>query len=235
MFERDDLAVAVSGDTVAWFWACLRDPFQLVGQVASGLPARVGVLREAFPNDPVECRRHSRLRRRDRRWVSLEDRRNQAGVTVSCEGLRARGHLVDDGAERKDVRSRIGVLSFQLFGRHVLPRAENRSFRGQWLLLQCRTRLRSSSVTTGGPRLEFGQTKVEELHARPGDHDVARLQIAMHDAAAMGLAQRFGDLDRVAQDFFGRSGRSFARRCASRSASDSPSRYSMTRKSMPLC
>jgi hypothetical protein len=88
-------------------------------------------------------------------------------------------HLVHDRTECTDVRPRVGVLAFQLFGCHVLEFAENRAFRsegcgavlgghlGQWGYF--------SSVA-----FEFRQPEVQQL--RPGfrDHDVAGLQVSMH-------------------------------------------------------
>ena len=44
-----------------------------------------------------------------------------------------RGHLVDDRAEGEDVTSRVGLVTGELFGRHVRKRAEHRARGGQWL------------------------------------------------------------------------------------------------------
>ena len=46
-----------------------------------------------------------------------------------------RRHLVDDAAEREDVGARVGLLALELFRRHVLERAQDRSRLGQVLLL----------------------------------------------------------------------------------------------------
>ena len=43
------------------------------------------------------------------------------------------------------------------------------------------------------------QAEVEQLRARSGEHDVAGLQIAMHDAGAMRRVERLGDLNRDGQ------------------------------------
>ena len=67
----------------------------------------------------------------------------------------------------------------------------------------CRVRVAaSSSEAPGGSRLgELGQSEIEELDAALGvDHDVAGLEIAVHDAGGVRLGQRAGDLDGVAQD-----------------------------------
>jgi hypothetical protein len=46
----------------------------------------------------------------------------------------------------------------------------------------------------------FRETEVEQFGARLRQHDVARFQIAMHDAGAMGRRQRAGDLDPLIPD-----------------------------------
>ena len=38
-------------------------------------------------------------------------------------------HLVEDRAEREDVGPRVGLLSFELLGRHVLQGSEDRALR----------------------------------------------------------------------------------------------------------
>ena len=43
------------------------------------------------------------------------------------------------------------------------------------------------------------QAEIEQDDARPGQHDVPGLQIAVEHAAAMRLGERIGDLDPVAQ------------------------------------
>ena len=44
----------------------------------------------------------------------------------------------------------------------------------------------------------LGQTEIEQLHARLGDHDVAGLQIAMDDPRFVRAVERLGDLDAIA-------------------------------------
>ena len=45
----------------------------------------------------------------------------------------------------------------------------------------------------------LGQTEVEDLHARGGQHDVRGLQVPMHDALAVRAIERVGDLGAVSQ------------------------------------
>jgi hypothetical protein len=46
---------------------------------------------------------------------------------------------------------------------------------------------------------QLGQAKVEQLHAVARQHDVAGLQIPVHDAVPMGVVQGIGDSDGGAQ------------------------------------
>src|SRR5262249_2399158 len=51
-------------------------------------------------------------------------------------------------------------------------------------------------------RAWFCQSEIEQLHARPREHDVRRLEIPVHDAVTMGVIERICDLDRIAQHLF---------------------------------
>jgi hypothetical protein len=90
----------------------------------------------------------------------------------------------------------VGLLSRKLLGRHICRRAEDRM----------------------GGRLRFitqllCQAEVEHLHSRLGDHDVARLQVAMNDALVVRAAKSAGDLEAVLQDLLGRK-RALAQTCS---------------------
>src|SRR5262245_7788343 len=82
------------------------------------------------------------------------------------------------------------------------------------------------SATTANARL--GQTKVEQLCATLRQHDVAGFEIPMDDAGPVSFIERRRDLHCVAERLIDRQ-RPFAR-CV---ASVSPSRNSITRKSIP--
>ena len=124
-------------------------------------------------------------------------RSRMAPMTLACVFPRmpcGREHLVEHAAERKDVGARVGVLSFDLLGRHVLHRAEDR-------LLHRHRRLDGGCDRQAGRghdcRRHLRQAEVEQLRARFRQHDVARLQIAVDDAGAVRLVERIGDLDRA--------------------------------------
>ena len=89
-------------------------------------------------------------------------------------------------------------------------------------------RRRPAPATTGAPIL--ASPKSSSFAPAFVEHDVAGLQIAMDDARAMRLVERVGDLDRDLERLVERQ-----RPFASRSASVSPSRYSITRNAVPSC
>ena len=176
----------------------LGDPLQLVGHVARALPAVLGILRQARPHDPVERGRRHRLDARDRRRLLLHDRRDERGLARAGERLAPGDHLVEHGAERENVRARVGLLALELFRRHVLEGPEDRSglreVRGAG---DGRQRRQARLLRHGGHRL--GESEVEQLHARLREHHVAGLQVPVHDPLPVRLVERVGDLDPEAQ------------------------------------
>ena len=52
--------------------------------------------------------------------------RDHTGLALACERLLARGHFVDNRAKGEDIRPGIRLFAFQLLGRHVVKRSENR-------------------------------------------------------------------------------------------------------------
>jgi hypothetical protein len=65
----------------------------------------------------------------------------------------------------------------------------------------------------------FRQTEVEHLHVAPGNHDVARLDVAMNHAFVVRGVERFGNLNADGRDVGGRKRRT-ARVRAQRLAGD---------------
>ena len=104
---------------------------------------------------------------------------------------------MQERAEREKVGPRVRLASFELFGRHILQRAEDGPFLGD---------LRPGGErghSGGGIRRRLGtdrlgQPEVHQLHAGRGEHDVRRLEIAMHDPLPVRLVERVGDLDAAA-------------------------------------
>jgi len=109
------------------------------------------------------------------------------------QGLRGRArewwfpseHLVTDDRQRVDVGSGVEpLLTRQLFRRHVAERADANARRGKPLggRLEARFLDRARDAEVSQHRVPFLQ------------QDVRRLDVAVHDAAAVGQRERIGDL-----------------------------------------
>ena len=171
----------------------LRQPPQLIDEVAGRLPPAVRILRQALRHQAVE-RRRRRLHGRQLRGNGVQDRPDQAGLTRALKRLPPGDHLVDHRPEGKHVRPSVDVPSVQLLRGHVLQRAEDRPLAGQRLTLGDLSREALHPHPARG--LELRQPEVQELGPRLGQHDVPRLEVAVHDPLPMRLVQRIRDGDR---------------------------------------
>ena len=91
----------------------LRQPPQLIDEVAGRLPPAVRILRQALRHQAVE-RRRRRLHGRQLRGDGVQDRPDQAGLTRALKRLPPGDHLVDHRPEGKHVRPSVDVPSVQL-------------------------------------------------------------------------------------------------------------------------
>ena len=90
-------------------------------------------------------------------------------------------HLVEDDAERVDVRLAVDVVAERLLGRDVVGRAEHAAVGGQPVLVE-----RAGDAEVG----DLGRALVVDQH-------VLGLDVAVDDVVRVGAAERAGDLDRV--------------------------------------
>ena len=176
--------------------AAASDPPELEPDVGRALPAELRILGETGLHHPIERRRRRRLDRRNGSGFRRHDRGDQARLTFSPERFSPRCHLVERRAEGEDVRPRIGLLRFELLGRHVRERAENRSFAGYF---SGRGRDRCEALARRFRFEHFRQSEIEQLHAALRQHDVAGLQVPVDDSLPVRLVERVGDLTAVAQ------------------------------------
>ena len=102
-----------------------RQPFQLIAKIARGLPSIIRILRQTSGNQSIHCGRGNGLQLRDRLWSVFQDRAHHADGALSIESLSTGQHFVKDGAESKDVGTRVGLGAFELFGRHVMDAAQD--------------------------------------------------------------------------------------------------------------
>ena len=170
-----------------------RQGLEVERQVVRRVEALLGILLEAVPHDAVEARRDVLVGRREVRRVLPQDGRHRLRRRLAVEGARARDHLVENGAEREDVRARIGLLSLDLLGRHVAERAEHDA--GLGAVRGRQVRLRPGRAV--GLR-QLGEAEVEDLDpAVVGHEQVLGLQVPVNDPLLVRRRQPAGDLDRV--------------------------------------
>ncbi len=121
---------------------------------------------------------------------------DDAGAASSLESGRAGEDFIEHAAEGKYIASRIGLLAFELLGRHVLQSAENRPF----LSDRSGDRLLHGRGCRGSGR--FGKAEIEQLDTALRDQDIGGLEIAMNDADAVRGIQGLSDFGRIAHRCF---------------------------------
>ena len=92
--------------------------------------------------------------------ILFQDRAHGVGGRVAVEGALAGEHLVEDGAEGKDVGARICRLTAHLLGRHVADRAHYGAGVGADLL---RGSVAEGLAAFGAS--ELGKAEIENLYA----------------------------------------------------------------------
>ena len=92
----------------------------------------------------------------------LEDGRDDHRMTLAVERSPAREHFVEHGSERKDVASRVGRLSVQLFRREVLQGTGNHAFTRKCL------GLRAGVLEGRRFQSDSRQAKIDQHHTRAG-------------------------------------------------------------------
>src|ERR1051326_8242408 len=128
-----------------------------------------------------------RLEGGDRLRVLLQDGRSQRNLALAFEGAFARRHLVEHGAKGEDVGANISLFAFDLLGRHVLDRPDDAPHgceRTEWSGTghggDCGERWWRAGPRPAACHSEWlSLTKVHELSACRGQHDVFRFKIAM--------------------------------------------------------
>src|SRR6266508_3892703 len=162
--------------------------------------ALVGVLREAAFDDPAKRRRGPGIDALDGLRLVLDDGRQSLGSRVALERALARGHLVEDRAQRKLVGTEIDRLPARLLGRHVADGPHH----GPGLCLLLDGRRQAGSLLLRRDE-ELGQTEIENLDETVlGDHDVFGLQVPVDDPRRIRLSEALSDLHADVEQSLGR-------------------------------
>jgi hypothetical protein len=109
------------------------------------------------------------------------------------EGALTSKRLVERCAEREYVGARVGVPALKLLRRHVLERSDDAAPSGDGH--------RHGLFGLGRQGLHFSEAEVQQFGAGLGEHDVARFEIAMNDAAPVRRIEGACDLDGEPQGF----------------------------------
>ena len=153
----------------------------------------LGVFLQAVADDPLEAGGDRLVRDGEIRRIFLEDRGHRLARRVGVERALAREHLVEDGAEREDVRARVGGLALDLLGRHVADRAHDHAGLGARGRRQ--VGLRSRALVD---LRELGEAEVEDLDAAfVRDEEVLGLQVPVDDPLVVRGGEAVGDLQGV--------------------------------------
>ena len=157
------------------------------------LEARVPVLLQAPPHDPVHRGRDRSIQGVERRGRLLQDRGQRRRHRVAPEGVLPPQKFVEDHPEGEEVGPRVHRLRPHLLGGHVSHRPHQHAglggARGRHLL---------GVHAHGG---ELGEAEVEDLDAPVrGEEEVLGLEVAVDDALAVCGGEALGGLDGPGED-----------------------------------
>ena len=144
-------------------------------------------------HDFLHPRRRVGRKLRDRRWVFVQNRDHGFRRSWFAKRPFPRDHLVENCAERKDVRAVVGIPSAHLLRRHIAHGSHHHARFGF-----LRERNGSTVGRCNGSRDELGQAEVENLG--PSilvEEQVLRFQVAMDDASFVRCRQTVRDLHAV--------------------------------------
>ena len=175
-FSRFNSARTLAGDV-------LPVPGLPLSKVGSGLEPAGRLFLQATAHDTAERRRN---RGRQLGRLFLQDGVHHLDRRFAGKGPLAAEHLIEHHAEAEQVRAMVGGFAPYLLRRHVASRAQHHTFIRQ---------IGSGRIRRRVPLL--GQPEIQDLHvAAARDHDVVRLQIAVHQTGRVRRREAGGHLHR---------------------------------------
>ena len=131
--------------------------------------------------------------------IAVEDGFRDKARTGSLKGQLPRGHLVENDAEREQIRATIQCLGPYLLGRHVGHGSQSYPRAGEMFFGDIRERLRRlrrDLACTISPDRCFSPGQSRESWWPPlGNENVGGFDVTMNDAFAVRCIQRIGNLD----------------------------------------
>ncbi len=172
--RRARQAVGASGPP-RFHGVAIEEPAKVLRQVACGVVAARRVLLQAFERDRLDVGRHRRHEPPQRHRIFVQDLQQDLDRALPLERRPPRDELVQHGPQPVDVRAPVeGVnVAARLLGRHVGRRPQGQT----------------------GVRQPFGgglagQAEVQDIGMQLAvaalDHDVPRLEVAMHEPGPVG-------------------------------------------------
>ena len=145
-------------------------------------------------DDAAQRERNLRTQLLHGRRLALGDLVGDADHRIALERQRVGEELVQDDADREEVRTRVDFLSHHLLGRHVVGRAQHVAH------------LRLLVLLAAFGVVDAADAEVGDLH-RAGlvdQHDVAGLDVAVDDAFLVRVIKRSRELDADLDDLLHR-------------------------------
>jgi hypothetical protein len=164
-------------------------------QIRRGRKSIVGGLGEATRDRAEQTLGNAAADRRQGNRIFANDggKRLRRGGARECAP--AGEHLVDDEAERKLIGSEVRRASRRLLGRHVANRPEDHSLERRRRHRRRHRLDRHRRGLRGIAEHLPGEAEVEDLRPALGrEHDVLRLEVAVHHAFGVRRGKSFGDL-----------------------------------------
>ena len=161
---------------------------QVDGEITHTLIPAVRILGQALAQYSMKLRAGGQVLDARRRRHLAENRADRVGGAALPERRHSRDHLVQDGAERKDVAARVNRFTTHLLGRHIAHGAHDDAFGCAHLHVGHGRGIGERTVGHGIHQLRHAE--VDDLQvAVLRDEQVFGLEVTVNDAARVHLAE----------------------------------------------